>query len=728
MAKTISAITTSSVYYSSATDNPLTIANSGAILVGGGNTALTLAAGIEWSVVNYGMISAAGGYGVHAATATIENQGTISGGYKYGLRLDGNTTLADSVVVNSGTILGARSGLEPFFYAAVDLNGAGEITNQSGGLISGANSGVMFDAKGTLSDEVANSGTIRGAAFYGVSSAGELTLGNSGLITGGAAGVVSAYYGGGPQSTGGNVVTNLAGGVIDGGKYGVSLAGSSTLTNAGTIGGTTAAVKFYPGTAQRLIDEPGAVFNGKVNGGNAIGSGALSTLELAAGSGAGTLTGFGVATGFYNFARVTVDAGASWALAGSNTLAAGVTLRDSGSLFLANAVSGAGTIAFAGTGLILQAAAGAAPHVTLSGLVGNEFVLDGFTETSFNVANGALTLDSSGGNVTLALAGSYTSNPIKVVSTGGNTYVTGCFATGTRIATASGPVPVEALRVGDRLHTLSGRLAPVVWIGHREVDLARHPVPAEAMPIRVAAGALGPDVPSRDLLLSPDHALFVDGVLVPVRYLVNDTTIVPAPREAVTYWHVELDQHDVILAEGAPCESYLDTGNRGAFAGHDAPPADTLTALSVWRRRACAPLVVSGARLDAIAERLRGREADCGWTATADPDLVLELAGETLRPRDEDGMLVFDLPGTRADAVLRSRQARRPRSEVRRLGLAVREMRRDGERLDRAALGPGWHAPEAELRWTDGEAVVPLAGARRLTLALWKGARYALRA
>ncbi len=727
MAKTISNIINYGVSYSSALDNPLTIAATGTILAGVGN-GLSLAAGIEWTVVNYGAISAVNGLGVLATVATIDNKGLISSGYNYGLQLKGNGTQADSVVINAGTIVETKSGGAPAFYSSVYLYGAGEITNQSSGLVSGANSGVFFHLQGTSPDEVVNAGTIRGAAFYGVSSGGELTLSNSGLITGGLAGVVSEFLGGPAKSTGGNVLTNAAGGTIDGGKYGVSLAGSSTLTNAGTIGGATAAVKFFPGSAQRLIDEPGAVFNGKVDGGNAIGSGTLSTLELAAGSGAGTLTGFGLATGFYHFASVTVDAGANWTLAGSNTLAAGVTLTDSGTLFLANPVSGAGTIAFAGTGLILQAAAGAAPHVTLSGLVGNEFVLDGFTENGFNVANGALTLDSSGVNVTLALAGSYTSNPIKVRTANNNTYVTACFATGTRIATACGPVPVEALRVGDRLHTLSGRLAPIAWIGHREVDLARHPVPAEAMPIRVAAGALAPDVPSRDLLLSPDHALFVDGVLVPVRYLVNDTTIAPAPREAVTYWHVELDQHDVILAEGAPCESYLDTGNRGAFEGHDAPPADTLTALSIWRRRACAPLVVSGARLDAIAERLRGRETDCGWIATADPDLVLELAGETLRPRDEDGMLVFDLPRTRGEALLRSRQARRPRNEARRLGLAVRELWRDGERLDRAALGPGWHAPEAELRWTDGEAVVPLAGASRLTIALWKGARYALRA
>jgi hypothetical protein len=107
----------------------------------------------------------------------------------------------------------------------------------------------------------------------------------------------------------------------------------------------------------------------------------------------------------------------------------------------------------------------------------------------------------------------------------------------------------------------------VRWLGHRRVDCRRHPRPGDAWPIRVRAGAFGENLPHRDLSLSPDHAVFVaPGLLVPVRYLINDATIVQEPVDAITYWHVELPTHDVLLAEGLPVESYLDTGNRGAFA------------------------------------------------------------------------------------------------------------------------------------------------------------------
>jgi hypothetical protein len=80
-------------------------------------------------------------------------------------------------------------------------------------------------------------------------------------------------------------------------------------------------------------------------------------------------------------------------------------------------------------------------------------------------------------------------------------------------------------------------------------------------PIRIRAGAFGANLPRRDLRLSPGHHLFADGLLVPASALVNGETILVDPVEPVTYWHVELDSHDVLLAEALPCDSYLDTGN-----------------------------------------------------------------------------------------------------------------------------------------------------------------------
>jgi hypothetical protein len=139
-----------------------------------------------------------------------------------------------------------------------------------------------------------------------------------------------------------------------------------------------------------------------------------------------------------------------------------------------------------------------------------------------------------------------------------------CFAAGTRILTTAGETAVEAVTVGDLVPTLSGGMRPVVWIGHTRIDLDRHPEPDRAAPIRVAAHAFGPEMPHRDLLLSPDHAVWLEGALVPIHLLVNGATIRrEAGAGAVTYFHVELDSHDVLLAEGMPAESFLDTGNRG---------------------------------------------------------------------------------------------------------------------------------------------------------------------
>jgi hypothetical protein len=122
------------------------------------------------------------------------------------------------------------------------------------------------------------------------------------------------------------------------------------------------------------------------------------------------------------------------------------------------------------------------------------------------------------------------------------------------------------------------------------------------------AGAFGSGLPHRDLFLSPDHAVFVDAVLIPIRYLINGRSVVQEPRDEATYWHVELDRHDVILAEGLPCESFLDTGSRAAF--ENGGPVIQLYpdfARRVWEADACAPIVVAGPQLDRVRARLHER-------------------------------------------------------------------------------------------------------------------------
>ena len=180
-----------------------------------------------------------------------------------------------------------------------------------------------------------------------------------------------------------------------------------------------------------------------------------------------------------------------------------------------------------------------------------------------------------------------------------------CFASGTRIGGPGGEVAVERLLVGARVSAHFGSVASVVWVGHRRVDCRSHPHPEQVWPVRVRAGTFGRGMPARDVYLSPDHAIFVDGVLIPVRYLINGTNVVQEAVESVTYWHVELDQHDVIRAEGLPCESYLDTGNRSNFENADGPAAfyPDFAALR-WESEGCAPLVVTGPALDTARRRV----------------------------------------------------------------------------------------------------------------------------
>ena len=182
-----------------------------------------------------------------------------------------------------------------------------------------------------------------------------------------------------------------------------------------------------------------------------------------------------------------------------------------------------------------------------------------------------------------------------------------CFATGTMIQTETGEVAVEALEVGDKVQVASGGLRPIRWLGHRRVDCRRHPEPEKVRPVRVSAHAFGDDLPARDLVLSPEHALFLDGYLVPVSVLVDGVSVVQEAWERVTYHHVELDRHDVILAEGLAAESYLDTGNRGQFG--NAPVVALYPEFKAGSEaaEACAPLLLAGKRLEALRAGLVAR-------------------------------------------------------------------------------------------------------------------------
>lgn len=298
-----------------------------------------------------------------------------------------------------------------------------------------------------------------------------------------------------------------------------------------------------------------------------------------------------------------------------------------------------------------------------------------------------------------------------------------CYAEGTRLATPRGEVAIEHLAVGDAVLTASGAVREVIWLGRRGVNCARHPRPWDIRPVRVMAGAFGPGLPRRDLLLSPDHALLVDGALIPVRYLLNGASIVQTDARTgpvrVTYWHLELASHDVVLAEGLPAETYLDTGNRAAFEGGGAAlDLHPEFARRVWEAESCAPLVLKGERLARARAALLARLPELGFAIVGDAGLVVRTErGEVLEPQVYGEWLVVALPDGCARLFLCSRSAVPAEVAVthpdgRRLGVALAGLRLDGAEvaLDGPRLATGWHAPETGLRWSDGEGGLDVGG------------------
>jgi hypothetical protein len=187
-----------------------------------------------------------------------------------------------------------------------------------------------------------------------------------------------------------------------------------------------------------------------------------------------------------------------------------------------------------------------------------------------------------------------------------------CYCPGTLIATEGGEVPVERLSIGDKVMTASGALRPIKWIGTRSYSGRFIMGRKDILPVCFTADSLGDNVPRRDLWISPHHAMYFanegSGVLVEAKDLVNGVSIVQAGQvDEVEYFHIELETHDVILAEGALSESFVDDNSRGLF--HNAHEHAELYPEDI--RRAALLRAAAGNRLRGRGDQARARGA-CG--------------------------------------------------------------------------------------------------------------------
>jgi hypothetical protein len=202
-----------------------------------------------------------------------------------------------------------------------------------------------------------------------------------------------------------------------------------------------------------------------------------------------------------------------------------------------------------------------------------------------------------------------------------------CFLAGTRIRTRDGDRAIETLSEGDEVLTASGAFRPIQWIARSRYERADRAKPwvRDVLPVRIRRSAIADNAPSADLLVSRAHALFIDGLLIPAGDLVNGETIVidaAAHLTVIEYFHLKLESHDIILAQGAPCETLRAVSENAAnFAEHlrrfgdaeDAPCAPVVgynggrAQLASRLRSAASPLIDWRTPFDLVRDRLERR-------------------------------------------------------------------------------------------------------------------------
>ena len=293
-----------------------------------------------------------------------------------------------------------------------------------------------------------------------------------------------------------------------------------------------------------------------------------------------------------------------------------------------------------------------------------------------------------------------------------------CFLAGALIATPDGERLVETLRVGERVVTVTGESKAIVWVGSGRVRLP----PWSVKPVIVRAGALADGLPRRDLRLTEGHSLLLDGMLVPVSSLVNSRSIL-WDTEAVEaeYYHIEVEGHDVILAEGAPAETYRNDGNREYFLAGVAGSDHRQT--SANEVPPYAPIVTEGPEVDRVWRRLSDRAGRVPTGGEADIHLLVD--GRRVDPDETSGTRYRFSLGEAPREIRLASATFRPVDigtvrDNRTLGLAVRglRLRWDEGRTTfiehcSPSLLEGWHGDEPEFRWTRGDARIPLVAAGR---------------
>ena len=592
------------------------ISDAGTLVLGGTDAAaISLASGAQATIASKfsdtGSITGPGTLTVNSgvtatlaggsSVASIIDAGTLdlAGAMGGAINMQGNG--ANSVVDFTGSSSSAT--LTNFGTTDDIILGAGVLPAPTSGtsIALGYSSGVLTVTEGTSSAHVTVSGvsgtTLSAASFVALQG----TNGENIELASGLAGQTFAFSTSGTGSF--EAPANYAGGVAPGdfivaGEVVTITAGTASVTGSalvdnGTINVGTGFVDASGITGTGTLNI-GTVANATLTGNTTLGSisdaGTLvlggtdaAAISLASGAQATITSNFSDTHSITGAGTLTVNSGVTATLAGGSSVA---SIIDAGTLDLAGAMGGAinmqgnganSVVDFTGTDVSGHALNTALTNfgTTDKIIIGSSnFSLSGTTDKltdSYNNGTLVVTDTTDGASVTLdvSLTSGDQASWLQLGDSTGQLVLTLCFYPGTRIATPEGEVLVEALRAGELVLTANGA-KPVRWVGQSHVH-TRFADPLRSLPIRIKAGALGDGLPVRDLLLSPDHAVFIDGILVQAGALVNGSSIVREQDvpEQFTYYHVELATHELLLAEGVQAESFVDNVDRVHFHNWD---------------------------------------------------------------------------------------------------------------------------------------------------------------
>ena len=381
------------------------------------------------------------------------------------------------------------------------------------------------------------------------------------------------------------------------------------------------------------------------------------------------------------------------------------------------------------SGYVITDTGGNSRTVTLMGTDGNPIA-----EYAVTIANGA---NVPAGTYNALDSNSTATNPLLISYNNGNTYIGACFLSGSMISTPEGDVAVEDIKLGDEVIAVdwkSGQniVRPVVWTGKTHVNV-RHGVSDDmsGYPVRILKDAIADGVPYKDMLITAEHSLFFDGKFVPARMLVNGRSIFyDKSITSYDYYHVETEQHSVIMADGMLTESYLDTGNRHTFRQEGSVVAFTPSRNLTWDD-AAAPLGVSRefaeplfrqAEARAQAAGLAQKEPAVELTDEVNLHLLTDTGAVIRQAREHNGRVMFMIP-TGVKNVRIVSNASRPSDVIgpfvddrRYFGVAIGEITLFEAGRNHSVTAhltekelAGWNTLEWEdTRWTSGNALLPL--------------------